>query len=58
MSCPCCTSIRTVKRSEHMAFGYGRFRCCHCKRTDTLLKIAQYFSSAVVIASSCTTVGE
>jgi putative transposase len=33
MPCPYWASIRTIKRSDHTALGYRRFRCHDCQRT-------------------------
>src|SRR5262245_478232 len=33
MPCRDCASTRTMKRPDHTALGYRRFRCCNCTRT-------------------------
>jgi hypothetical protein len=54
MPCPHCASSRTIKRPDHTALGYRRFRCCNCKRTfneraGTLFNYLQYPTDVVCL---------
>jgi putative transposase len=49
MPCPYCASIRTIKRSDHTALGYRRFRCRDCERTGTVFNHLQYPTDLVCL---------